>query len=96
MFRSYITLFTLRLLQIFYLFYRITFKTDGYKDPCHVDWVKKTVGAGLFKTEETVPVPNYDCNSQKGFSLTVKPVSSCPSYDSHFNRGEKACQKKNP
>ena len=80
------TSYDLYLLQMLYLFYRITFKTDGFKIPCHCD--KGFLG---------LPINcNNDCNYQKGFSLTVRPKSSCPEYDSHFNRGEKACQKKNP
>ena len=77
-----------------YLFYRITFKTDGYKLPCNCDY--KTVFGIQVPYNCNCDCKDTDCNSQKGFSLTVKPVSSCPKYDSHFDRGEKKCQKKNP
>ena len=59
-----------------------------------MDWETKCVGIGIFCVDTNVPVPKYDCNPQKGFSLTVKPVSSssCPKYDSYFDWDAKKCQ----
>ena len=78
-----------------FLFYRITFKTDAYKI-CRWEWDTKSECTSIFGKQVCVDVPwyrpQYDCNPQKGFSLTVKPISSCPQYESHFNRDEKTCQ----
>ena len=79
-----------------FLFYRITFKTDAYKICNGNGWETRTECATVLWKETCIDIPwyapKYDCNPQKGFSLTVKSVSSCPQYESHFNRDEKTCQ----